>query len=63
MGGTHPIVNNAFECVLQFLLQPIGLQYIDDADVEQQAFPLLAASGNATRSAMEEGREVSPYLQ
>lgn len=47
---TYPIVYNAFECVLQFLLQPIGLQNINNTDVEQQAFALLTASGNATRS-------------
>lgn len=53
---TYPIVYNAFECVLQLLLQPIGLQNINNTDVEQQAFTLLTARGNATRSGKMKNR-------
>lgn len=49
---------DAFECVLQLLLQPVGLQDVDNADVEQQALALLTPCWNATRSGIGLGRRM-----
>lgn len=43
-------MNNTFECMLQFLLQTIGLQNINDADEQQQSFAFLTACWNTARS-------------
>lgn len=46
--GTYTIMNDTFKSMLQFLLQSVGLQNVDNANEKEQTFALIVTCWNAS---------------
>ena len=46
----YPVMDHSFECVLELLAQPVGLEDVDYAHKQQEAFTLVVARRNPTRT-------------
>ena len=46
----YPVMDHSFECVLELLAQPVGLEDVDYAHEQQEAFTLVVARRNPTRT-------------
>lgn len=51
--AAYSVVNDCFKSVLNFLAHPVALQYVDDAEVNQQPLAFVISSRDATRPVKE----------